>query len=158
MKPRSGVDIDAELTALENLSYATLKEMWQALYGVPAPKKIGTESLRLAVAYGLQEKAFGGLKPKVRRQLMRLAGEQDGAEADRPKAASALQSDSLRPGARLIREWNGETHQVEVVDSGFVWRGKTYRSLTAVAFTITGARWSGPRFFGLNKTAEAGLR
>lgn len=56
---------------------------------------------------------------------------------------------SLEPGTRLVREWNGSTHVVEVTERGFVWNGQAYRSLSAVARAITGARWSGPRFFGL---------
>jgi len=57
---------------------------------------------------------------------------------------------TLKPGARLIREWNGSSHIVEVVEDGFLWNGKRYRSLSAIARAITGTRWSGPRFFGLD--------
>jgi hypothetical protein len=55
----------------------------------------------------------------------------------------------MQPGVRLMRDWNGETHSVQVLEKGFAWRGKTYSSLSAIAQHITGARWSGPRFFGL---------
>ncbi len=159
MKRKSDIDIDAELTALVSLDYAALKEKWLALHGGPAPKKIGAEFLRLAIGYGIQEKASGGLKPKVRRQLMRLA-EADPITTSTEEGRTKLPTPpvSLRPGVRLIREWSGETHMVEVVDSGYLWRGKAYSSLTAIAKAITGARWSGPRFFGVNKPAEASYR
>lgn len=159
MRQKPDVDIAAELATLDSLDYAALKDKWQALYGVPAPKKIGAEFLRLAVGYGIQEKAFGGLKPKARRQLMRLAGADPTTTSTAEGRTKLLTPPvSLRPGVRLIREWNGETHQVDVIEGGFVWRSKTFASLSSIAAAITGAHWSGPRFFGLNKTNEADLR
>jgi hypothetical protein len=69
------------------------------------------------------------------------------------RAAAALRPS---PGARLLREWNGKTHVVDVLPDGrFAWRGQTYRSLSVIARAITGTRWSGPRFFGLGAAAEA---
>ena len=62
----------------------------------------------------------------------------------------------LKPGARLVREWRGQSHTVIVLEDGFEWQGKRWRSLSAIAREITGAHWSGPRFFGLNGKAEAG--
>ncbi|NJN06321.1 MAG: DUF2924 domain-containing protein, partial [Rhodobacteraceae bacterium] len=61
-------------------------------------------------------------------------------------------SPALKPGGRLIREWNGVTHAVDVVEGGFLWKGQRYTSLSPIARAITGARWSGPRFFGLKRT------
>ena len=58
-------------------------------------------------------------------------------------------SPTLQPGSRLLREWNGTTHVVDITDAGYVWNGKSHRSLSAIAREITGARWSGPRFFGI---------
>ena len=78
------------------------------------------------------------LPPALARTLARIAGGKD--RTGRPK---------LRPGGRLVREWNGVTHVVDVVADGYLWRGTRYRSLSAVAREITGAHWSGPRFFGL---------
>ena len=72
----------------------------------------------------------------------------DGALAG--QKAKVGSSPGLQPGARLVREWNGSTHMVEVVDGGFVWNGERHRSLSVIARTITGDRWSGPRFFGLS--------
>ena len=97
-----------------------------------------------AIAYEMQAKKYGGLKPAVSRQLQRIAA---GLAAGEPVAIKA--ASKLKPGARLVREWNGSTHVVEVVDGGFIWNGERYSSLSAIARAITGARWSGPRFFGL---------
>ncbi|RIK91973.1 MAG: DUF2924 domain-containing protein [Proteobacteria bacterium] len=127
MRRKSDVDIDAELAALGSLDYAALKEKWQTLFGVPAPKKIGADFLLLAIGYGIQEKASGGLKLHIRRQLMWLAGANPATTSTAEGRTKLLTPPvSLRPGVRLIREWNGETHQVNVLDGGFVWRGKTY--------------------------------
>lgn len=158
MKRRtSSIDIAVELAALGALGHTALKERWQELYKVPAPRKIRRDFLRYAIAYGLQERAFGSLKPHLHRQLMRLAEQQASgrAEQEAQSTITIATTPNLRPGARLVREWNGESHVVEVVEKGFLWRGRKFNSLTSLARNITGARWSGPRFFGLSgKTAE----
>ena len=87
---------------------------------------------------------YGGLKPAVGRQLQRIAAGLAAGDRVTIKAAS-----KLKPGARLAREWNGATHVVEVVGDGFIWNGERRASLSAIARAITGAHWSGPRFFGL---------
>jgi hypothetical protein len=98
----------------------------------------------LAAAYDIQEQAFGGLKPEIRKALtVDSLGSVDRTSARRAK------NRIIKPGTRLIREWNGRTHHVEAVDGGFLWNGKLHRSLSTIAKTITGAHWSGPRFFGL---------
>ncbi len=92
----------------------------------------------------MQAKRYGGLKPATDRRLRMFAnGTADGDHGGR-KTAPKLQS-----GARLVREWNGVNHVVEVIEGGYVWNGDRHRSLSAIARAITGARWSGPRFFGL---------
>lgn len=97
-----------------------------------------------AVAYEMQAKVYGGLKAATERRLSLIAhGKED---SDRGNCNTAAK---LRPGARLVREWNGTTHTVEVVEGGYLWSGNRYRSLSAIARAITGAHWSGPRFFGL---------
>ena len=129
-----------DLSALLSLSTPELRARWHALFGHPSPPRLKRDLLIRAIAHRLQENRFGGLKPATRRRLERLAA---GAEL-KPDAGPAL-----RPGLRLMRDWNGETHLVEVTAEGIRWRGASYRSLSAVARAITGARWSGPRFFGL---------
>jgi hypothetical protein len=92
-----------------------------------------------AIAYDLQVKAFGGLPARAKRSL-RAAARADGS--------SPLTKLPSR-GTRLVREWHGTRHEVEVLEDGYLWRGARHRSLSAIAQAITGAKWSGPRFFGL---------
>lgn len=134
------------LAAIPGLPRATLIERWKRAYGRPPPKGISRRLLEYAAAYHLQAQALGGLNPAVLRKLRRPAGsEQNGA----PAAPRLRPKKTLLPGSRLVRDWNGRSHTVEVTDSGFLYAGRQYRSLSGVARTITGARWSGPRFFGL---------
>jgi hypothetical protein len=98
------------------------------------------------ITYKLQERAYGGLSTATARKL-----EQAGADSPSRGAANPTPSVSLRPGTRLVREWHGVTHTVLIHADGIEWRGQRYRSLSLVAREITGARWSGPRFFGLRQ-------
>ncbi len=140
---RAAGDLEATIRELADLPRPDLTERWRQLYRAAPPKGMSRPLLIRAVAYGMQVKRYGGLKPAVRRQLRKVA---DGGSA---QAVANLKSEKVAPGMRLIREWNGSSHVVEVIDRGFVWNGKRYGSLSAVARAITGARWSGPRFFGL---------
>ncbi len=140
---RTDGDLEAIIPELADLPRPDLTERWRQLYRAEAPKGISRPLLTRAVAYGMQVNRYGGLKPAVRRQLRKVA---DGGSA---RAAANVKSARIAPGMRLIREWNGSSHVVEAVDGGFVWDGARYGSLSAVARAITGARWSGPRFFGL---------
>ncbi len=136
--------LSEEVAGLPALSPERLKERWRTLYGVEPPPRISKDLLRRAIAYRLQETALGGLKPATRRLLQRVA------EDGRPRrATSATPARRLGPGAVLIREWQGTSHQVTVLEDGVLFRGKRHRSLSEVARKITGNRWSGPLFFGL---------
>src|SRR5271156_3583195 len=112
----------------------------------------GDISLR-AVAYRMQEVALGGLRPQRQRQVRQFAQHlkdgQEGRIRRRPE---------LKPGTRLVREWQGRTYEVLVLDDGFSWQGMTYRSLSALARKITGTAWSGPLFFGLKPNRPATRR
>ncbi len=132
----------AELAGLPHLADADLRSRWRDLFGHPPPR-LGRGLLAAAVAYRLQEKALGGLKPSVRRMLAQAAGH---AAAGRPVAPPPP---IAKAGTCLIRQWHGEVHEVAVLDDGVLYRGERYRSLSQVARAITGVRWSGPRFFGL---------
>ncbi len=140
---RTAGDLEANIRELADLPRSDLMERWRQLYRAAPPKGISRSLLIRAVAYGMQVKRYGGLKPAVRRQLRKVAA---GGSA---RAVANAKSAKIAPGMRLIREWNGSSHVVEAVDGGFVWNGARYGSLSAVARAITGARWSGPRFFGL---------
>jgi hypothetical protein len=141
-----GRDLAIALGALSVAGVNTLQEEWRRLYRTHPPKKLSRELLTLAVGWKLQEQALGGLPGRARRELVQLAGAVSSG-SDLPKARRVR----LKPGARLVREWGGGTHEVLVADGGFVWRDRTWRSLSVIAREITGARWFGPRFFGLDR-------
>ena len=134
------------LSAIPGLLRGELVERWEHAYGRQPPKGISRRLLEYSAAYQVQVKAFGGLKPTVRRKLRA-----QGKSKNRPATSNTApcKSNALPSGTRLVREWHGATHTVEVIDGGFLYDGETYGSLSKAAHVITGARWSGPRFFGL---------
>lgn len=132
------------LADLETMDRAVLLAAWSEVHGAPAPKGLSRSFLRRFLATDLQVRAKGGLS---RRAKAALAA---------PEVRTARsQRGSLKPGARLLREWMGVTHRVEVIPEGYLWNGARYRSLSAIARAITGAHWSGPRFFGLADPAPS---
>lgn len=134
----------AELAALSGLGAAELRAEWRRLYRSHPPKLLRRDLLELGVAWKLQERVLGGLSAATKRQLAELARTM-ATKSDLAKARKV----TLKPGARLVRAWGGETHEIMVVDEGFLWRGRTWRSLSVIAREMTGTHWSGPRFFGL---------
>ena len=120
---------------------------WEAVFGSPPPPYLSVGFMQKAIAYDAQCKASGGLSSTVRRSLQRIA---NGDEISAVETAPVV----LRTGAHLVREWNGRTYQVHVVEGGFELDGKIWSSLSAIAKHITGATWSGPRFFGLTKASR----
>jgi hypothetical protein len=139
------------LQALESMDYAALRREWRRLYRAHPPNRVARSLLMLGVAWKIQEQAYGGLDAATRRRLADLTKtmERDG-DVTRNRIAR------LKPGAKLIREWRGETHTVTVTEDGFEWKGRQWRSLSAIAREISGGHWSGPRFFGLD--GKAGRR
>lgn len=133
------------LNELESLDHAELRKRWAVEFGQIAPWRASRDLLARGIVYRIQEKDGGGLRPVTVRRLHRIMVNLKHGGAVTEKAAPTLQ-----PGVRLMREWNGETHVVEVLADGFAWRGGYYSSLSAIARAITGVRWSGPRFFGLH--------
>ena len=137
-------ELAGELKHLALRADGELRDCWRSLYGTEPPKRIDRSLLILAIAYRMQENAFGGLKASTRRLLMRAA--------ENVAAGQDIEVDSNRtakPGTVLVREWGGVTHQVTVQEHGMLFRGKRYFSLSEIARLITGTRWSGPLFFGL---------
>ncbi len=131
--------------AVSGLRREDLIEEWiKAHKGLP-PKGISRRLLAYSAAYHQQARAFGGLKPATRRKLRQIAASPTDGESPTNRQG---QRQRLPPGSRLVRDWQGRTHTVEVLESGFLYDGRHYRSLSEVARVITGARWSGPRFFG----------
>jgi len=138
----------ADLASLPRLARDELLERWRALYGTAPPSHISRPILVRAIAYRLQERIFGGLQPATRRLLERVA-----EETRAGGTVTTAPARVLKPGTRLLREWQGVTHEVIVLEDGVLFRGKRHRSLSEVARAITGSRWSGPRFFGLRAPA-----
>ena len=136
--------LEREIDALADLNRADLVERWRRHHRGDPPKGISRRLLIRAIAYEMQARRYGSLKPATERRLRTIA---DGTAPGDQGLRKA--SPTLWPGARLVREWNGVSHVVEVVEGGYVWNGRRHRSLSAIARAITGARWSGPRFFGL---------
>ncbi len=156
--PRNPTMIADLVNSIPALSRGDPIDKWSEHYDNTAPKAISTRLLVYAIAYAVQIECHGGLSRRSEKELLRLAestGPRHPSQSFKNNPISTHRNSSARPraaprlGTRFVREWNGKSHVVEVVDKGFVWQGKTYRSLSAIASTITGSRWSGPRFFGL---------
>lgn len=130
------------------LSREALQARWEAIYKAPPPQGLHRGLLERAIAWHEQAARDGGLPLWVQRQLA-ATGATGGLARRKGGAARACSRPTA--GTRLVREWGGRTHFVEVTSDAFVWKGKRYGSLSAVAKAITGARWSGPRFFGLDR-------
>lgn len=135
--------VDEQLVRLEHCDPAELQLAWEQQEGSAAPI-IGAALLRRLLTYGLQERQFGGLPAVVARELDRASSASSGGSTPRPRPA-------LIPGSRLVREWQGRTISVTVTEGGFMWDGQIRRSLSEIACEVTGAHWSGPRFFGLTR-------
>jgi Protein of unknown function (DUF2924) len=132
-------DLARELAALAELDRTALLQRWRRAFGREAPPRLSRVLMEKAIAYEVQAKAFGGLPARTRRALRAAA------KADPRSSLNNLPS----RGTRLVREWHGTRHEVEVLEDGYLWRGARHRSLSAIARAITGTKWSGPRFFGL---------
>jgi hypothetical protein len=135
--------IERELDRIRSLDLAELRREWRRLYH-SEPPNISRDLLVLALGYRLQEVKYGGLSKSTRRKLQSMAKAL--RATGRVGSTPGL---SLKPGARLVRGWRGRTHTVTVTEDGFEYAGSSYPSLTKIAKKITGAHWSGPRFFGL---------
>ena len=131
--------INTEVRTLERLDLEVRRSAWRERYG-PAPKLRSRELLGLMLAWRIQSEAFGGLDASTRRKL-------------RTETSTGRSSVDLAPGTVLTREWKGVPETVRRTEAGYEWRGRTYRSLTAVARAISGGPRSGPLFFGLKEAA-----
>jgi hypothetical protein len=149
---RSGVS--ALLARLQDLDGAALREEWRRLCRLEPPR-ISRDLLMRAVAYLVQEREFGGLPKWARQSLAGATAQSDCAETGGEPKPKPAEPPPLKPGARLVREWHGRTRVVAVLDDAFEFEGRQYGSLTQIAREITGAHWSGPRFFGLTKRRSA---
>jgi len=125
------------LDALQTATRDELKAQWEQTIGKPPPPRIGRVTMARILICDLQWKQCGQSKTAILRKLRRVVSASEGTK---PLAGS---------GARLIREWNGREHVVDVLANGYLWNGRRWRSLSVIAKEITGTKWSGPRFFGV---------
>lgn len=136
----SSEKLTLQLKQINVMDRSSCKSEWQRRFKQLPDKHLSTRLMRRALAHEVQVKAEGGLTARDRR-VLGLSGQQQDTAAHPVTAATA--------GTHLVREWNGRTYQVLVTDDGFELDGRSYRSLSAIARHITGAHWSGPRFFGI---------
>jgi hypothetical protein len=134
------------IEVVANLGRDQLIDRWMNAYKCQPPKGISRTLLERSAAYQAQTKVHGGLNVTTRRTLRTMLAAGKTSQPTKPVSDAKPR---LEPGMRLVREWNGRTYSVDVIEGGFVWDGKVHRSLSVIARKITGARWSGPRFFGL---------
>lgn len=139
-------DVAEQIAALESLSLTELRKRWSRSFNASVPKGLSQDMLIRGIAYKIQEKAYGGLSQAMKRKLNAIAKQIDDGDLRGFDPEPAL-----KPGVKLIREWQAQTYMVTVLDDGFEYNGKRYGSLSMIAREITGVRWSGPRFFGLKK-------
>lgn len=145
----SPVTVEDEIAHLRGLDLKGLRARWAGAVRKAAPAHLPRHLLLGILAYRLQVGALGDLDAGSLRLLSQIGAGRADAEQARLTADFHLRRAELKPGTILTREWNGHPHRVMVVDAGFAWMGKTYDSLSKVAFAITGTKWNGPRFFGL---------
>ena len=126
-----------KIEEIDRLDRPECLESWREVLGRPPPKYLSPQFMKRVLIWELQNQVLGGLTAKTDRRLKQIASGKS------PPVTA-------RPGSHLIREWNGRTYHVEAVEDGYVMDGKTWRSLSAIARHITGAQWSGPRFFGVS--------
>ena len=142
----------AQLAALQNMPVNDLKAKWQELFSRAAPNN-SRSFLEARLACKIQELSYGGITRDTRRELDLLADEYEG-KIDRKRMSDDARNPS--PGTKLIREWNGAEHVVTVHADGYEWKGRRFRSLSAIAKDITGTSWNGFRFFGLHSKNRSG--
>ena len=138
--------LGVEIARLRDLDVGALRSRWHAVFGRRAPPHLPRHLLFRVLAYRLQADHLGDLDGESQRLL-------DRSESPEKAGQRAVDLDrrtrDLKPGTVLGREWKGQMQRVAVLADGFTWNGKTYPSLSKLAFAITGTRWNGPRFFGL---------
>src|SRR5580704_17998176 len=142
-------DVETGIAGLFDRSTQELRLAWRKLHRTEPPFGISRDLLIRALAHQLQEQSYGATGRALRRRLQTLTEERERHGASFDPAAM------LKTGTTLVRQWHGYTHAVLVRDDGFEYEGQPYHSLSVIAKRITGAHWSGPRFFGLAKPAGA---
>jgi hypothetical protein len=151
--PPDRTTIDVEIARLRNLDVRQLQSRWHNVFGRRPHPNLPRHLLFRILAYRLQAEHLGDLDGESQRLLDRSESPEDAGQRAVQLARRAAE---LRPGTVLAREWNGQMQRVAVLADGFAWNGKTYLSLSKVAFAITGTRWNGPKFFGMREKRTKG--
>jgi hypothetical protein len=146
--------LDGEIARLRDLDVEGLRNRWHNVFGRRPHPHLPRHLLFRVLAYRLQADVLGDLDGESQRLLDRSVSPEDAGQ--RAVALARPPTADLRPGTKLAREWNGQMQRVAVLADGFAWNGKTYPSLSRVAFAITGTRWNGPKFFGLREKPPKG--
>ncbi len=148
--------MDEEIAHLRDLQLKGLRARWRSVTGREAPSHLSRHLLFSMLAYRIQAEAWGDLDAETLRLLKKFGASGSNNDVGSLTDAFNQRRRSLLPGTILTREFNGETHRVMVISDGFAWNGRTYDSLSAIAYAITGTKWNGPRFFALRdrKSAE----
>ena len=150
-------NLHRRIEALANLDNVTLRTAWQSAWGSAAPKGARKRGRMLGIAWKWQAEVFGGFSRELARRLSALeAPDRALAGVDERRNSKALAIARPLPGTRILRDWQGERHEVHVTEQGYLWRGKIYGSLSAVAKTMTGVSRNGPKFFGFRDEQRLG--
>ena len=139
------IDVIKQVAALPGMSDKELKKMWKA-YHETEPPPFNKAFLVKKLAYRLQELAHGGLTQKTEKRMKRV-----NTKEEEPQEKKRMSGEQLLPGTKLVRAWKGVEHCCTVLDKGFEYQGRKFKSLSAVANFITGSRWNGRVFWGLKK-------
>jgi len=142
MAPSNGSQ-GPDLNNLDACSTPDLRAQYLKIIGQRPPQRASRDFLLGNLSWALQARQSKQNPAALRDQLIRQSN------PTKPRL-----SDRYQPGTRLVREWHGQTYEVIITDKGYRWQGQHYRSLTGIAREITGANWSGPRFFGLNEASR----
>jgi hypothetical protein len=136
--------VSKRLASLPDLSKTELRDLWKQVFTTTAPHQLRRDFMIPILAYRIQEQAYGSISTGSRNRLRRLV------RAFEINPDSAIPSTrGLKPGTRLVRQWQDQVHLVNVEEKGFEYNGIRYQSLSEIARSITGTRWSGPLFFGI---------
>jgi hypothetical protein len=146
--------VEIEIAHLRGLDLKGLQARWLSVFQRPAPPHLTRHLLFAVIAYRLQADHFGDLDHATRQVLDRTVAKETGPTMSARLASFDQKRTELTPGTVLVREWDRRSQRVMVIAVGFAWNGKTYDSLSKVAFAITGTKWNGPRFFGLRDKAD----